>query len=158
MTVKFPQLLLSLGLCLGVGLVGSIFTSPAISTWYSTLNKPFFTPPNWVFAPAWTLLYIMMGVSLYLVWISKSKLKKDAINIFFAQLGLNVFWSIIFFGLRNPILALVDIIALWIAVFLTIRSFYKVNKLSGNLLIPYILWITFATVLNLSIVILNPSW
>ncbi len=135
--------------------MGSIFTFSAIPNWYVTLNKPFFSPPNWVFGPVWTILYILMGISLYLVWISKSKIKQNAINLFFVQLGLNVLWSILFFGLRNPALALIDIVALWVAIFLTIKSFSKINKLAGNLQIPYLAWVTFASILNLSIVLLN---
>lgn len=150
------KLVLSIGICLGSGIIGSLFTTPAISTWYVTLNKPFFSPPNWIFAPVWTILYILMGISLYLVWTSRGKIKQNALSIFFVQLGLNVLWSIIFFGLKNPIFAFVDIVALWIGIFLTIKSFTKINKLAGNLLIPYLLWVSFATLLNLSIVILNP--
>lgn len=160
MPKNISKLIVSIGLCLGAGIVGSFFTvsSPPAGglTWYATLNKPFFSPPNWIFGPVWTILYIIMGVSLYLVWVSKSKLKQKGINLFLIQLGLNVLWSVIFFGLKNPVLALVDIVALWGVIFLTIKSFYKINKLAGNLLIPYLLWVSFATLLNLSIVVLNP--
>jgi tryptophan-rich sensory protein len=155
MSIRIPQLILSVGLCLGVGVLGSFFTVSSIPSWYAILNKPVFSPPNWVFGPAWTILYILMGISLYLVWTSKFKLKQNAFNLFFVQLGLNLLWSIFFFGLKNPTLALVDIVVLWIAIFLTIRSFYKINRLAGNLLIPYLLWVSFAAVLNLAIVILN---
>lgn len=155
MPINIPKLALSIGLCLGAGVLGSIFTISSIPTWYATLNKPPFSPPNWVFGPVWTTLYILMGISLYLVWVSKSKVKSSALNIFWIQLALNTLWSIIFFGLKNPSLAFVDIIALWIVIFLTIKSFYKINKLAGNLLVPYLLWVTFATILNLSVVILN---
>lgn len=155
MPVRIPQLILSIGLCLGAGVLGSFFTISSIPTWYVTLNKPAFSPPNWVFGPAWTILYILMGISLYLVWTSKGKLKQNALNLFFVQLGLNVLWSIIFFGMRNPTLALIDIIALWVLIFLTIKSFTKISKLAGNLLIPYLLWVSFASVLNLAIVFLN---
>ena len=151
MPVKIPKLILSLGLCLGAGVLGSVFTTSSIPTWYATLNKPVFSPPNWVFAPVWTILYIMMGLSLYLIWT-----KKKVPTIFWIQLILNVAWSIIFFGLKNPTLALIDIVALWTAIFVTIKSFYKINRLAGNLLIPYLLWVTFASILNLAIVILNP--
>lgn len=155
MPIRIPQLILSISLCLGAGVFGSFFTVSSIPTWYATLNKPVFSPPNWVFGPAWTILYILMGISLYLVWTSKGKLKQNAFNLFFAQLGLNVLWSIFFFGMKNPTLALVDIVALWIAIFLTIKSFYRINRLAGNLLIPYLLWVSFAAVLNLAIVMLN---
>ncbi len=155
MPIKIPQLILSIGLCLGAGVLGSFFTVSSIPTWYATLNKPVFSPPNWVFGPAWTILYILMGISLYLVWTSRFKLKQNAFNLFFVQLGLNVLWSIFFFGMKNPILALVDIVALWLAIFLTIKSFYRINRSAGNLLIPYLLWVSFAAVLNLAIVMLN---
>lgn len=150
MPKDIPKLLLSIGLCLGAGVLGSFFTFSAIPTWYVTLNKPFFSPPNWIFAPVWTTLYILMGISLYLVWT-----KRKVPTIFWIQLILNALWSILFFGMKNPLLALIDIIALWISIFLTIKSFYKTNKLAGNLLIPYLIWVSFASILNLSILLLN---
>lgn len=155
MITKISRLVLSIGICLGAGFIGSVFTTSSIPVWYANLNKPFFSPPNWIFAPVWTILYILMGISLYLVWVSKNKLKQKGIKLFFIQLGLNVLWSIIFFGLKNPVLAFINILALWITIFLTIQSFKKINKLAGNLLIPYLLWVSFATILNLSITILN---
>lgn len=151
MVINIPKLILSIGVCLGAGVLGSIFTTPSIPTWYQTLNKPVFSPPNWVFGPVWIILYLLMGISLYLVW-----QKRSVPIIFWRQLALNVLWSIIFFGLKNPTLAFVDIAALWIAIFLTIKSFSKINKLAGNLLIPYLVWVSFASILNFSIVILNP--
>ncbi len=156
MPIRIPQLLLSVGICLGAGFVGSFFTVSSIPTWYAALNKPVFAPPNWVFAPVWTTLYILMGIALYLVWTSKTQLKQHALNLFFVQLGLNVLWSIIFFGMKNPGLAFVEIIVLWIAIFLTIKSFLKINKLAAFLLYPYLTWVTIASFLNLFIVILNP--
>ncbi len=146
---------LSIGLCLGTGLLGSFFTFSAIPEWYQTLNKPFFSPPNWLFGPVWTVLYIFMGISLYLIWDSKGKGKSKALKIFWIQLFLNAIWSIIFFGMRNPGLALIDIVALWIAIILTIKSFYKISKPAAYLLIPYLLWVSFAAILNYSIWILN---
>lgn len=136
--------------------MGSVFTTSAIPTWYATLNKPSFAPPNWVFAPVWTTLYILMGVALYLGLSGKGKgERKKAVRIFALQLILNVLWSLLFFGMRNPTLALIDIVALWIAIFLTIKSFSKINKWAGYLLVPYFLWVSFASFLNLFIVILN---
>ncbi|QQG43187.1 MAG: tryptophan-rich sensory protein [Candidatus Daviesbacteria bacterium] len=150
------KLILSIGLCLGAGIIGSFFTVSSIPTWYATLNKPSFSPPNWIFGPVWTVLYILMGVSLYLALSGKGKGEREkAVRIFAMQLFLNIAWSVIFFGMRNPILAFVDIVFLWIAIFLTIKSFYKINKLAGNLLIPYLLWVSFASILNLAIVLLN---
>ncbi|MBI2036014.1 tryptophan-rich sensory protein [Candidatus Microgenomates bacterium] len=151
MAINIPKLILSVGVCLGAGVLGSIFTFSAIPTWYQTLNKPFFSPPNWIFGPVWTILYILMGISLYLVW-----QKRGVPAVFWIQLILNALWSILFFGLKNPSLALVDIVALWVAIFLTIKAFSKISKPAGNLLIPYILWVTFASILNLAIVLLNP--
>jgi translocator protein len=151
MTINnFTKLILSLGLSLGTGILGSFFTVSSIPTWYVTLNKPFFSPPNWIFGPVWTILYVLIGISLYLVWT-----KKKVPSVFWIQLFLNAIWSIIFFGLRNPAFALINIIALWIVIILTIRSFYTINKLSANLLYPYFVWVSFASILNFSIWILN---
>ena len=150
MPKNFPKLILSIGVCLLAGGVGSIFTTSAIPTWYATLNKPSFSPPNWVFAPVWTSLYILMGISLYLIW-----RKKKVPFIFWIQLLLNTVWSVIFFGMKNPPLALVDIAALWISIILTIKAFSKINKLASQLLWPYLTWVSFASILNLFIVALN---
>lgn len=159
MPINIPKLVFYIGICLGAGFLGSFFTVSAIPTWYATLNKPSFSPPNWVFGPVWTILYVLMGISLYLVWQkrnpSTSVRTKGAPTVFWIQLFLNAAWSIIFFGMKNPILALVDIIALWVTIVLTIKSFNRINKLAGSLLIPYLLWVSFATLLNLSIVLLN---
>lgn len=152
-TIKFS---LSIFICLAAGIIGSIFTFDAISTWYNTLNKPFFNPPNWLFGPAWTVLYILMGISLYLVWQQQNKKEtKDAIIIFSVQLFLNALWPIVFFGLKLPIIAFVELIVLWIAVLITIIQFKKISKNAAYLLLPYIIWISFAALLNLSIVLLN---
>ena len=160
MPIRIPQLILSISLCLGAGILGSFFTISSIPTWYAALNKPVFSPPNFVFGPVWTTLYIVMGVALYLVISDKRqvirKTREKAIQIFGIQLALNALWSIVFFGMKNPALAFVNIIALWIAIFLTTKVFYKINKFAGYLLIPYLLWVSFATILNLSIVLLNP--
>ena len=144
------KLIFSIGICLGAGVLGSFFTISSIPTWYVTLNKPFFSPPNWVFGPVWTMLYILMGYSLYLVW-----KKKKVPSIFWIQLILNASWSIIFFGMKSPSLALINIAVLWIAIVLTIKSFYKINKLAAYLLYPYLAWVSFASILNYSIWILN---
>lgn len=154
MKVNLPKLFTSIVLCLGVGGLGSVFTAPAIAAWYSTLNKPVFSPPNFIFAPVWTTLYILMGISLYLLWTSK-KNKNAAIKLFLIQLGLNFLWSLIFFGMHSPQLAFVEIISLWIAIFLTIRISAPISKNAAYLLYPYFLWVSFATLLNLSIALLN---
>ncbi len=151
------KLIVAVILCLMVGYIGSFATTPAIPTWYATLNKPPFSPPNWLFAPVWTTLYILMGISLYLVWTKGTKIKKnkEAINLFLIQLGLNFLWSFIFFGFKNPSLAFLELVALWVVLLITILRFLKISKTAGYLLIPYILWVSFATILNLSIVLLN---
>jgi steroid 5-alpha reductase family enzyme/tryptophan-rich sensory protein len=151
--VPFQGLLLSISACLSAGFIGSFFTFTSIGSWYSTLNKPFFNPPNWLFGPVWTILYILMGISLYLA--IKNHADKNAIVIFALQLALNALWSILFFGFQNPILALLEIFFLWIFILLTIIHFSRFSRLSGYLLIPYLLWVTFATILNYSIVALN---
>ncbi|CAN5173218.1 TspO/MBR family protein [soil metagenome] len=148
---KFIKLLSAIIICEGAGIIGSFFTVNSVNTWYSTLNKPFFNPPSWLFGPVWTILYLMMGISLYLIW----EKKKVDLKWFWIQLVLNSLWSILFFGLKNPGLAFLEIILLWGAIFLTIRGFWKYKRLSAYLLIPYLLWVTFATILNLSIVLLN---
>ncbi|MDO8638719.1 MAG: TspO/MBR family protein [Candidatus Daviesbacteria bacterium] len=156
MPKNLSKLILSIGVCLGAGILGSFFTVSAIPEWYATLNKPAFSPPNWIFGPVWTILYILMGIALYLVLSAKWGVKSQkAIRIFAIQLILNTAWSIIFFGMRNPALALVNIVALWVSIFLTIKTFYKINKLAGQLLLPYLAWVSFAILLNLAIVLLN---
>jgi benzodiazapine receptor len=137
--------------------IGSIFTTSAISTWYATLKKPAFTPPNWVFSPAWITLFVLMGISAFLVWnkgLSDQKVK-IALSIFVAQLLLNVLWSVMFFGLRSPLAGLIEIAVLWIAILLSILYFFKVSEIAGVLLLPYILWVSFAAILNFSIWRLN---
>jgi tryptophan-rich sensory protein len=144
-------------LCELAGIIGSIFTISAIPTWYAGLEKPFFTPPSWAFAPVWLSLYFLMGIALYLVLEAKPKNKTPfiAFGTFGIQLALNVLWSIIFFGLKNTALAFAEIILLWIAIFLTILEFHKVSKKSAWLLLPYILWVSIASALNLSVWLLN---
>lgn len=133
--------------------IGGIFTASSVSKWYAKLKKPSFNPPNWIFGPVWTILYLMMGVSLYLVWITK--FDQLAFVIFGIQLFLNVLWSIIFFGIKNPFYAFIEIVLLWIAILLTIVYFYNISPISAYLLIPYILWVSFASILNYAIYKLN---
>jgi benzodiazapine receptor len=152
----FLKLVASVILCQMADFLGSLFTTPAIPTWYATLKKPFFTPPNWIFSPVWISLFILMGISLFFVWRRQGHPQfKKALIFFFVQLILNVLWSLAFFGLRLPLLGLTDIILLWIAILLTIQTFLKVSKFAGVFLIPYLLWVSFATLLNLSLWILN---
>lgn len=155
MVIKYSKLLASIGICFTPGIIGSFFTFQSIPTWYATLNKPSFSPPNWVFGPVWTTLYVLMGISLYIIWSSESKHKKHAIKLFIIQLFLNGLWSILFFGLRNPLLGLVGIVVLGIYIILSIIAFYKVSKIATYFLFPYILWVSFASLLNLMIVLLN---
>lgn len=151
------KLFISVLTCELVGIISTPFTIAAIPTWYATLNKPFFSPPNWIFGPVWTILYAMMGISVYLIWVKDTKNKKvqTALTLFAFQLMLNFAWSFLFFSLHNPLLGLLDIVALWLTIALTIRAFYPLSKPATYLLLPYILWVSFAMMLNLSIVLLN---
>jgi tryptophan-rich sensory protein len=152
------KLIVSIVACQCAGLIGSIFTTPAIPTWYATLEKPPFTPPNWLFAPAWITLFLLMGIAAFLIWRQglEQKEVKTALIIFLVQLVLNALWSVIFFGLQSPLYGMVVILALWVAILLTILRFFKLSTAAGALLLPYILWVSFAAVLNISIWILNP--
>ncbi|GAA4275559.1 TspO/MBR family protein [Aquimarina mytili] len=157
MKKKLFRIGISVLLCLLIGFLSSIATKSSIDTWYTTLNKPSFNPPNWIFAPVWVILYIMMGVAAGIVW-SKGfyhKWVKTALYHFGFQLLLNAAWSIFFFGLQNPLIALLDIIALFILLMFTYRWFKVVNATAAYLLIPYIIWVAFATTLNFGIWQLN---
>lgn len=153
---KITKLIISIVAPLSAGAIGSFFTSPAISNWYAFLNKPSFSPSDWLFAPIWTILYILMGIALYLVW-TKEAIRKKAIGWFIIQLVLNVFWSIIFFGLKSPGWAFIEIIVLWLGILITMLKFFKISKPAGWLFLPYILWVSFALVLNFTVFILNYS-
>jgi len=152
------KLVVSIVICQGAGIVGSVFTASSIPTWYATIAKPAFNPPNWIFAPVWTTLFLLMGISLYLVWqkgLSKKE-SKIALSLFGLQLGLNIVWSLLFFGLKSPGLAFFEIIILWVAIALTIVKFKPISKNAAILLLPYIAWVSFAAVLNFAIWGLNP--
>ncbi len=144
-------------LCEVIGAIGSVFTVPSISSWYALIQKPSFTPPNWVFGPVWTSLFFLMGVSLYLVLDKglKNRNSKFAVSVFGVQFDLNVLWSFLFFGLRSPFLAFIEIIFLWFSILATIILFYRVSPKAGRLLVPYILWVTLASFLNYSEWMLN---
>ena len=154
---KFLRYFLSIGVCFLAGGIGTLFTASAIPTWYALLNKPGFSPPNWLFGPAWTILYTLMGISLAIVWQKGLKTKKvrDALYLFGIQLGLNALWSPVFFGAKNLFLALIIIILMWIYILKTILAFRKINKTAGYLLYPYIAWVSFASILNFSVWLLN---
>lgn len=155
--ISFLKLLFCIAASQAAGFIGAIFTMPAIDSWYKTLARPEFAPPNWVFAPVWTTLYILMGVAAFLVWQKGLERKevKVALTIFAIQLILNTLWSIIFFGLQSPGWAFVEVIFLWVAILATIIAFAKVSKLAAWLLAPYILWVSFAAYLNFMIFWLN---
>jgi len=156
MSKKLKRLIISVLLTQGAGLVGALSTAPAISSgWYEGLIKPKFTPPSWLFGPAWTTLYILMAVSLYLVWNKEEKEKRSAFITFGVQLLLNALWSFLFFRLRSPLLGLINIALLWVAILITILKFRKVSKKAAYLLFPYLWWVSFAFVLNFSIWQLN---
>lgn len=155
---KTVKIIIALVVCLAVGYSASLVTRPSVASWYPTIEKPFFNPPNWIFMPVWTLLYIFMAIAAALVW---DKIKeqtekvKKALFFFLVQLTLNAIWSYLFFGLKNPLLALIEIILLWLMIYETYLQFKKLNKISGYLLIPYLAWVGFATLLNASILWLN---
>jgi tryptophan-rich sensory protein len=151
------RLVISIVVCEGAGLIGSIFTASAIPVWYASLVKPYFTPPNWLFAPAWLTLYLLMAISAFIVW--RTGLDKRqvsvALGIFVLQLVLNVLWSLAFFGLHSLLFGVIVILALWLAILLTIVRFFPISRAAGALLLPYIGWVTFAAILNISIWLLN---
>ena len=144
--------------CLVVGYFSGLVTRGSIATWYPTLVKPVFNPPNWIFAPVWSMLYIMMGIAAGMVWNRidfEKELVKKALIFFTIQLALNALWSYLFFGLHNPLLALVEIVILWLMIFETYTQFKKIDKIASLLLLPYLAWVSFATILNASIWWLN---
>lgn len=149
--------IIAIAIPLLVGGASGFFTVTGVESWYQTIQKPSWNPPNWVFGPVWTTLYIMMGIAFFLVWKedTSEELKKIAIALFAVQLILNFFWSFIFFNLQQPGWALVEIIAMWFFILLTIFAFAQVNKTAAWLLVPYISWVSFATILNYSIWQLN---
>lgn len=151
------KLILSIVICQLAGFIGAIFTMDSIPTWYAALNKPSFNPPNNVFGPVWTILYVMMGISMFLIWKEglKNKDVKNAFIFFIIQLILNASWSVVFFGGHSVLGGLIVIVLLWLAVLYCIISFRKISRVASILLIPYLLWITFATLLNYYILILN---
>jgi translocator protein len=152
-----PKLVAAILVCEAAGGVGALATRDAIDGWYSTLRKPAFNPPNWVFGPVWTALYMLMGIALYRISTDggKDSAIRRAQGLFAAQLALNAGWSFLFFGRRSPLYALVEIVLLWMTILFTIAAFFRISKFAGLLLVPYLLWTTFAAVLNLSIWRLN---
>lgn len=150
------KLIISIVLCVSLGSVGGLVTVNEIPTWYATLNKPSFNPPNWLFGPVWTTLYLLMGISVYLIWKQPvSKERNTALQLFILQFILNFCWSFIFFGLHATGWALIEMIALWILILLSILHFAKHAKTAAWLLVPYISWVSFALLLNAAIWKLN---
>jgi len=155
--IDWLKLIVSLVACQSAGLLGGIFTAKSIKTWYVTLNKPSFNPPGWIFGPVWTALYLMMGVSLYIIW--KKAVETDvrlAIAVFIVQLALNALWSYLFFGIHNPRIAFFEVLFLWLFILICIIIFFPVSHTASYLLIPYLLWVSFASFLNYTIWKLNP--
>jgi benzodiazapine receptor len=156
-TMEIVKLLISIVICQLAGIIGSIFTSSSVTTWYRSLAKPSFTPPNWLFSPVWISLFVLMGVSAFLIWnrgLSDSRVRV-ALTLFVGQLLLNILWSVLFFGFKSPLAGFIEILVLWIAIALTMISFWRISSLSSLLLLPYLLWVGFAAVLNYSILTLN---
>ena len=155
---KITRIAVAVIVCLTVGYSSSTVTKSGVETWYPTIIKPVFNPPNWVFMPVWTLLFVLMGIAAGLTW---DKIKeqnaevKKALGFFLIQLALNAIWSYLFFGLKNPMLALIEIALLWLMIYETYLKFIKINKTAGYLLIPYMAWVGFAAILNASIWWLN---
>lgn len=160
LTMKIKEisaLLIALAIPQLVGGIGSLFTTPQIPGWYASLIKSPLNPPGWVFGPVWTTLFLLMGIAAFLVY-QKGWQRKDvkrALEVFGLQLVLNTLWSILFFGLHNPLAAFIEIFLLWLAILWTIVTFYNVSRPAAYLLIPYIAWVSFAIFLNGSIVWLN---
>lgn len=152
------KLIASIFVCQLAGFIGSLFTRPSLATWYQTLEKPFFMPPEWLFSPVWITLYLIMGISLFLVWNKKrdeTNLKKTALLFFLVQLIFNIAWPVVFFGMQNIGLGVIVILILWLLILITTIKFYQLLKIAAILLVPYLLWVTFATVLNIAMLVLN---
>lgn len=151
------KLIISIVIPVAIGTTAGFFTATGVDSWYQTIGKPSWNPPNWIFAPVWTTLYVLMGIALFLVWKPDAGdiAKKRAITLFAVQLVLNFFWSFIFFNQQQPGWALVEIVVMWVSILLTIFAFAKVSKTAAWLLVPYISWVSFATILNYTIWKLN---
>lgn len=153
------KLAVSIVVCQLAGVIGGLFTASSVDTWYSTLTKPAFNPPNWLFSPVWITLYALMGIALFLVWkrgISAEGVK-SALTFFAVQLALNALWSILFFGLQMPLVAFLEIVLLWVFILITLLKFAKITKLAALLLVPYLIWVSYAAILNFFLWHLNRS-
>jgi len=154
---EIPRLVLAIAICQMAGVLGSVFTSSSVLTWYPTLVKPSFAPPGWVISTVWIVLFTLMGISLFLVWREgkEGQENKIALGVFAAQLVVNVLWSWAFFGLQSPLAAIVVIAVLWLLILQCILRFWPISRNAALLLVPYILWVSFAAFLNYSIWRLN---
>lgn len=159
--VAWGKLLVAILVCEIAGIVPGYLTAGDVSTWYPTLAKPWFTPPSWVFGPVWTILYLLMGIALYLVWHDddhdgrRVRLRRLALTLFGVQLVLNAAWTLTFFGARSILGGLIVIVALWLAIVATIGSFWRLDRRAALLLVPYLVWVSYATLLNGAIWQLN---
>ena len=154
MKVKWKELIVSIAISLGIGALSGYLTMNSMSL-YNDLAKPPLTPPGWIFPIVWTILFVLMGISAYLIYISDSKERVQALQIYAIQLMLNFLWSLVFFNMQAYLLAFVILILLWISIFAMIKMFYDINPIAGKLQVPYLLWVTFAGYLNLAIYFLN---
>ncbi|MEN6330171.1 MAG: TspO/MBR family protein [Methanobacteriaceae archaeon] len=154
---EIPQLVVSIIIVFIIGAIGSVATLPQIPLWYAALAKPAWAPPNWLFGPVWTILYVLIGTALFLVWRQgfEEKGVKVALAVFGLQLGLNLLWSLVFFGLHSLLGGLVIILLLWITILVNIILFYRISQWAGLILIPYIIWVSIASYLNYSVYVLN---
>jgi len=148
------RLIVSIAVCLGAAGLGSLLATPALRPWYASLNKPDWTPPNWLFGPVWTILFVAMAIAAWLVW-RKVGLTAVPMQLFLLQLLLNVGWSALFFRLRSPGLAFAEIVMFWLAILATSIEFWKAAPAAGWLLLPYLVWVSYAAALNCSIWRLN---
>lgn len=162
MTITAPAqpklaLVLALAVCLAAGGIGSFATAAKIPTWYATIAKPAWNPPNWVFGPVWTTLYVLMGIAAWMIWMRWEQPGTGrALTWFGIQLGLNTLWSFVFFSMENPGAAFVEIVAMWLAIVVTIDAFRSISPIAAALLLPYLGWVTFASALNFTIWRMNP--
>lgn len=155
---NIEKLIVSVVVCQIAGLIPAVFVYRPFPSWYNNLAKPSFTPPGWVFAVVWPALFLLMGLAAYLVWSTamNSDGKNIAMLFFWLQLFINMLWSFIFFLMHSPLLAFLELMVLWVAIVLTIGKFYRVSKAAAWLMVPYLLWVTFAGVMNFAVVIMNP--
>ena len=156
--VRAGTFILAVGVCYLAAAVGSVFTGLSVDTWYAGLVKPPFTPPGWFIGAVWTVLFLLMGISLFLI-LEEDRGRQDVrrgIALFALQLGLNVLWSFLFFGLQSPVLGLIGILLLWGSVAATLLQFMKISRTAAYLLVPYLCWVTIATGLNTALLLLNP--